>query len=210
MALSSCPNWDLQQAQEAATPIAWLDVTALVILGVFLLIGLVRGLFWSLSRLLALAAAFVVASLFSASIADRIRSWFSEAVRPTELPEHVAWFALFLFVVSCASLLVLVAERVVQSDPEDKPRFQSRLTGGVLGATTGGAVVFLLVAAITLFVPATLGAENRVVRAAETSRSMACGRWVVALLDEIVPLTLRSAYQPPVESRPQPQAPKRR
>ena len=121
----------LQETEPVRSSLHWIDITGLALLGLFALLGAMRGLWWQVIRLLGLAAAVAVARALAPRLGPDFQVW-------TELPPPVAhglvWLLVFLAVLVIASLLGTLGRRTLQAaqlGPVD--RFGGMLAGLLTG-----------------------------------------------------------------------------
>ena len=126
-------------------PVDWIG---LGIVAVLLVMGLVRGLWWQVIRLLGVVVAFAVARLFGPDGA----AWIGE-VYPDwspRLAHGLAWVVLFGLTLAAVSILGHLGQKLLtamQLGPVN------RLAGGVAGAATGVVVHLALLLGISLLTP---------------------------------------------------------
>lgn len=156
--------------------LAAVDLIGLGLVGVLVILGLWRGLWWQVLRLVGVVAAVIVARVFSPETA----AWISEQWPDLEgrLAHGVAWFGIFLLALGAASMLGLLGQRLLEAM---QLGLANRLGGGILGAATGlvmhlAGVVILCQLAPAAFVERHVAGTytERVVDAAST-------RWRVVL-----------------------------
>ncbi len=147
--------------KEAFHQLGWIDFSTLVILLVFFVLGLFRGLVWQLSRLLTLVLGFLVAGLWAQDLADfLVKTWPKS--EPFAL--YAAYFAIFLGAFIVLSLVAWFLSGLIK-----KLRLTAydRLGGGAMGILTGAAVVVLVLTIFYAFLPR----ETGIIQAAEKSRT---------------------------------------
>ncbi|QDU84994.1 Colicin V production protein [Planctomycetes bacterium Pla163] len=128
----------MQQVTETATSEAagsflmTIDMIGLGLLGLFLLLGLWRGLWWQLLRLVGLAAAVLVARSLEASVYGML------AGRLGELDERVlhgiVWLGLFLVTVAVFAAIGRTGKKLLDAM---QLGMMDRVGGAVAGALTG-------------------------------------------------------------------------
>jgi uncharacterized membrane protein required for colicin V production len=188
----------LQQLQS----LSWVDHTALVVLLVFFVLGLFKGLIWQVSRVGILVVAYVVSGRFGHEVA----SWLSpgatlpnsNAPQPGgeagvnsdlvigETTLYLAYVALFLVVLIVLSLLAILLQKLAAKAGLG---FFDRLGGGVIGVATGGAVVLF-----GLFVLHMFFRDTKLAIAAEHSHSLRISRQAIDWLGDKVPDALRAVF----------------
>ncbi len=141
--------------------LGWVDFSALVILLVFFVLGLFRGLVWQLTRLLAILLGFVVAGSYAKDLARILEQAWPES-SPFAL--YVSYFAIFLLVFVVLSIIAWVVTRLLR---RLNLSIYDRLGGGIMGILTGGAIIVFLLTVMYAFIPANTG----VIMAAERSRT---------------------------------------
>lgn len=141
---------NLQGPQAGFVPsdVAVLDWVGLGLVGVLIVLGLWRGLWWQVIRLVGILAAVAVARTFGTELAARV------AERWPDLPPRVsygsAWLALFLGVLLVATLLGVFGQRMLEAM---QLGLANRLGGGAIGAITGIAIHVAVLIAICQLAP---------------------------------------------------------
>jgi uncharacterized membrane protein required for colicin V production len=109
----------------------WIDWTGLALLGGFALLGLLRGLWWQVVRLVGLVASAALARTFSGAGAEHLREWTSWS---PEIAQGVAWIGIFV-----AGLLVtaLVGTLGKKSLEAMQLGLVDRAGGAAVGLATG-------------------------------------------------------------------------
>lgn len=174
--------------------LGWVDITALVILLVFFVLGLFRGLVWQLSRILTLIVAYLMAGLYGHLVATRISGWFGENV-PESLPLYISYVFVFLGVLVVISVIAYFLEKLVNRTGLS---FYNRLGGGILGVGTGACVVLAMLAGIMMF----CRADSGIVQAAERSRSMGFSKDALDGFGEVVPEDVLKVFGLPAPTPP--------
>ena len=117
---------------ESLQDLAWGDMLGLVIIGTFFLLGLWRGLWWQVVRLVGVVASVAIARAFTPRLAPEIK------VRFQDLSEAVidggTWCALFVASLLAASLLGMLGKRALEGM---QLTLLDRVGGGVAGLLTG-------------------------------------------------------------------------
>ncbi len=166
----------MERLSHALQELAPVDIIGLCLVAILIILGLFRGLWWQVIRLVGLCLAVAVARLASPSLAEWVQSSWPEL--SPRLAQGTAWLVIFLLALGAASLLGLLGQRVLDTM---QLGFANRLAGGLLGALTG---VVLHVAALVMLCQ--LGPANFVEKHVGGSHSerlvQAVGtRWRVAL-----------------------------
>jgi uncharacterized membrane protein required for colicin V production len=105
----------------------WIDIVGLALLGMFGLLGALRGLWWQVIRLLGLAAAVAVARALAPRFGPEFHSWSD---LPSPVAHGIVWLLLFIAVLVVASLVGNLGKRTlvaVRLGPVD--RFGGLLAG---------------------------------------------------------------------------------
>ncbi len=147
--------------QDLYQQLGWVDFATLVILLVFFVLGLFRGLVWQLSRLLTLVLGFLAAGIWAQPLADTIVKTWPKA-EPFAL--YAAYFTIFLGAFLVLSLVAWLLSGVIK---KLHLTLYDRLGGGALGILTGAAVVVLVLTIFYAFIPR----ETGIIQAAERSRT---------------------------------------
>lgn len=122
-------------------------------IGVLLVLGVVRGLWWQVMRLVGVAAAVVAARCLAPTLAAWVHGLWPEL---TARVEHgIAWALIFVLGLCLASLLGNLGQKLLQAL---QLGLANRIAGGCAGAATGLLVhVALVVLLCQLAPPAFLG-----------------------------------------------------
>lgn len=126
------------------------DLTALAILAVAWIRGLMIGFVWQFAGLVALVVGLSAASALAAPAAPLVRQVFPSLSEETNLDLISAYFLVFTVV----ALLVVLIGRLLQN-LIDELRLSSfdRLLGGVFGVVKTAAFLIVLVSFLTLVLP---------------------------------------------------------
>lgn len=165
--------------------LSWIDALGLVIVGAFLILGFVRGLWWQVIRALGLGVAVVVARTASPPLAGWIaHQWPDLSARSSN---GIAWVALFLLALSAATLLGIMGRKLLEVM---QLGLADRCGGALVGAATGFVLhVVILVGICQLgtepFVSRTLGgtASARIVDVVGARFPVVLGKEAGAELD---------------------------
>jgi uncharacterized membrane protein required for colicin V production len=139
--------------QGHAAPLAPLDLVGAGLVLVLLLLGLYRGLWWQVIRLVGLTFSVLMARAAGAPLAARLLALFPELQPRTA--HGIAWGVLFFTAFLACALLGLLGQRMLEAMKLD---LANRLAGGAAGAATGlCAHVVLVVLVCHLAPPRVLG-----------------------------------------------------
>ncbi|HLU37922.1 MAG TPA: CvpA family protein [Planctomycetota bacterium] len=164
--------------------LGWVDMSSLVVIALFFLLGLGKGLVWQVSRAVAVVGGYAAAARFGPSVAEQVAG-----AECTYAHVYLAYAAVFL----AAFGLLSFAGRLVHGLLHGAGLgIFDRLGGGLLGIGTGAAVVLGLLAAVTMFAPRTTAYA-----AVQESRTMALGRAALDVLGDLVPAPVHAAFAPP-------------
>jgi membrane protein required for colicin V production len=121
----------------------WIDTLGLGLIGVFLLLGIWRGLWWQVIRLVGVIGAVAVARGLAPRFTPTVESAF-------DLSEGVAsglvWFVLFLCGLVIASLLGMIGKKALEAM---QLGLLDRAGGGLAGALTGAILHSALLVLLT-------------------------------------------------------------
>ncbi len=134
--------------------LAWIDLLGLGLLGAFLILGFVRGLWWQVIRLVGVVAAVLIARAASPTLAPKLVAQWPD-LQP-RLAHGIAWFGIFLAAMIAATVLGLLGKRLLQAM---QLGLFDRVGGAAVGAATG-----LLVHVAVLVAIVQLGSEPFVAR----------------------------------------------
>jgi uncharacterized membrane protein required for colicin V production len=183
--------------------LAWIDGVGLGIVGAFLILGFVRGLWWQVIRAAGLFAAVIVARAASPALAGWVAHQWPDL--STRSANGIAWGALFLIALCAATLLGILGRRLLEVM---QLGLADRLGGAAVGAVTGlGLHVALLVLLCQLgteaYVARTLGGtrSERVVDAVGARYPVVLGKEAGAEVDLLLQ---RARALAPYEGAPHP------
>jgi uncharacterized membrane protein required for colicin V production len=135
-------------ARAPAIDLRPLDFVGLGLVSILICLGLARGLWWQVIRLLGLVAAVAVARAFSAQVGDAIDARWPEL--PTRIGYGLGWFSIFLGVMALATLLGMVGHRLLEAM---QLGLANRVGGAVIGGVTGVLLHLALVLAVCQLAP---------------------------------------------------------
>lgn len=125
-----------------------LDLVGLGLIVVLLLLGLYRGLWWQVIRLVGVALSVLVARAAGAPLAQRLMALFSE-LEP-RMAHGLAWGTLFLTTLLACALLGLLGQRMLEAMKLD---LANRFAGACAGAATGFFLHVVLVVLVCQLAP---------------------------------------------------------
>lgn len=128
------------------TSLPWIDKVAAVLLALFILLGIVRGLWWQVIRMAGFVGAFAAARLFSPKLEPLLSDTFG--IGDPRFAQGLAWFAIFLAGLIVAVLLGRLGNSLLESL---KLGLANRAAGGVAGAITALLIHSALLAVLSLF-----------------------------------------------------------
>jgi uncharacterized membrane protein required for colicin V production len=184
----------------AATRYAPLDLIGLGLIVLLLFLGLYRGLWWQVIRLIGVSLSVLIARAAGAPLAQRLLALFPDLSLRTA--HGIAWGTLFLTALLACALLGLLGQRMLEAMKLD---ISNRIAGACAGATTGLFVhVVLLVLVCQLAPPRVLG---KYVAGTYSERlySALGGRWSLVMAAEAaheVDQALQDAPRPPRKAGP--------
>ena len=162
-----------------ATLLAPLDLVGLALISLLLLLGLFRGLWWQVIRLIGVSLSVLIARAAGAQLAQRLLALFPDlSVRTAH---GLAWGMLFLTAFLACALLGLLGQRMLEAMKLD---LANRIAGACAGAATGlFAHVVLLVLVCQLAPPRVL---HQYVAGTYSERlySALGGRWSLVMAAE--------------------------
>ena len=164
---------------ELIEQLGWIDLSSLVILLVFFVMGLFRGLVWQLSRLLTLVVGFIVAGIWAEDLATALVGIWPKS-EPFAL--YAAYFAIFFGAFVLLSAIAWLLSGLIK---KLKLTAYDRLGGGILGIATGAALVILVLNVLYAFIPA----QTKIIQAAETSRTKPAAVKVLHFLNDSLECT---------------------
>ena len=130
------------------TWLAPVDLFGSVLVLLLLVMGLVRGLWWQVIRLVGVVLAVLAARILGASLAGMISGFWPEL--SSRASHGAAWATIFLLTLGAASLLGLFGQRVLEAM---KLGLANRAAGALAGAATGVLVHVALVVVLCQLAP---------------------------------------------------------
>ena len=127
----------------AATPgfiqqLGWLDLGALIILGFFLVMGLLRGFVWQVVQFAKLVGGIVLANLFATTVGGWITSDKLQ-------PPYSTYLAYVLIFLGFAIVMTIVAKLLEESLKKMELKSYDRLAGAALGLASGWLMLTVVV-----------------------------------------------------------------
>ena len=163
----------------------WFDIALLVLIGLLVTIGLLKGLVRILVGLVALVAAFMVACVYHRPLA--------EALSGTELPTGLlcllTYLAIFLGVMLAGGLAAWLLRRLIKAAMLG---WADRLAGGALGLAAAVLASALIVLPVVAYTPDGAGILDRSVLAPYVAA-------VADLASSVVPADLAGRYRERIE-----------
>jgi len=130
-----------------------LDLIGLFLVLLLFVLGLVRGLWWQVIRLVGVTLSVCVARAFGARLAERVLVIFPDLSPRSS--HGIGWGVLFLVSLFAFALLGLLGQRMLEAMKLD---LANRLGGGAAGALTGLCLhVAVVVLVVQLATPSWLG-----------------------------------------------------
>ena len=176
-----------QQVSSWLESLGWIDWTAVGILAVSALFGLVRGMVWQVGRVVTLLAAYAIAAAFGERSGRLLSGWLP-ADSPPDFGTYAAFALIFVCVLVVVGVLFGAIHRALQGSPLS---IVNRLGGAVFGVATGGLLVLALLTGIQM-AHGSLGFGASVAQAASTSNSTRLGDRAIAASSEVLPMSWRS------------------
>jgi uncharacterized membrane protein required for colicin V production len=174
---------DASATAEIVEAIAWVDVTALAVVFVFFVAGILKGFRWQLGRVAILVAGYAIACAVGPLVAPLIAGEFDEAA-DANAPLFLAIAGLFAAsVATLAALTHLLRRRDVEPV---RLTAGHRLGGGLAGLLTALLTLLALFTGVQML-QTTTGIGARVVEAAERSISTRVERGVVRAASDVLP-----------------------
>jgi membrane protein required for colicin V production len=145
-------NLLLSQAAESAAPAAsltslpWIDKVAAVLLAIFIVLGIFRGLWWQIIRMAGFVGAFAAARIFSPKLEPLLSDTFG--IAEPRFAQGLAWFVIFIAGLVVAVLFGRLGNKLLESL---KLGLVNRAAGAVAGAATAILIHSAILAVLSLF-----------------------------------------------------------
>ena len=182
---------------ELIEQVGWIDLSTLVVLTVFFVLGLFRGLIWQLSRFLTIILGYILAGIFAKDLEGFIIDTWPQSESFALL---ASWFAIFITVFILLSALAWLLTGILK---KLRMGAYDRLGGGLVGTVTGAAIVVFFLAVIYTV----LGPGTGVVQAAEKSRTKRLAVSTLSFLEQDLGLGLVTPVLNVIAQRPPQSAP---
>lgn len=115
-----------------------LDVAIIIIIGLFILVGVLRGFLGEIFSFLTWVVSFLIAWFFSGDLTG----WFAGQVKDANLRAVMVFFTLFFAVF----IIMTITSHLVRTLwLKNGPQGSDRVLGGLIGFAKGSAVVVLMV-----------------------------------------------------------------
>lgn len=183
----------------------WLDVLGLLFVAVFAFLGLLRGLWWQVIRLVGVIAAILLARTFAGPLSDALRGWLPDL--DPRVAHGGAWLLVFVVGLACAALLGQLGKGALETLQLD---LVDRVGGLLAGVVTGLLCFSAFLVALGWFAP-----QHWLLEQVPGTRSEAlvelCARRVPLLLNAAGGEQWRGSFSSDVhaaESQPAPPPPR--
>lgn len=176
--------------------LGWVDLGSLVVLGVFFLLGLIRGFAWQIGRIVTLVGSFAAAIGFGPPTARQIFDDVEASGAHLYAAYALVFLAAFLVLSGMARLLHSAVKRAGLS-------FFDRLGGGVLGVATGGVLVTGALAVVLMF-----GERFPIHDQVQASHAVQISRATLDLLGDMVPEPVQEVFAADRSPQPTPTGPR--
>jgi len=118
-------------AAEAGFQLSWIDWVGAIMGGLFLLLGLLRGLWWQVIRLIGLLASAMLARTFSAPWGEALRE---SSDLSSEVATGVVWVGLFVLGIAITALVGTLGKKSLEAM---QLGLADRFGGALAGLATG-------------------------------------------------------------------------
>jgi membrane protein required for colicin V production len=160
-------------------PSAWpapLDLVGLALVLLLLVLGLVRGLWWQVMRLIGVTLAVLAARWLGPPVAHGLGELWPEL--SSRARHGLSWGGIFLLALFAAALLGLLGQKLLEAMKLD---LANRLAGALAGAATGLLVHVALVVVLCQLAPASFVAGHVAGTYSEKVYALLGVRWPVVL-----------------------------
>ena len=181
--------------QSSPTWPAPLDLIGLALIALLLLLGLYRGLWWQVIRLVGVTLSVLAARAGGAILAERVMALFPQLEPRTA--HGLAWGTLFLATLLACALLGLLGQRMLEAMKLD---LANRLAGAFAGALTGFCLHVVVVVLVCQLAPPPVLGRHFTGTYSERLYSALGVRWPVVMAREAsqeVDQVLEQAPAPP-------------
>ncbi len=182
---------------DGSSALGWVDITALGVLAVFLLWGLLRGVVQQLLWLVLIAGGLALSALLS----PRFGLWIREKVwaqLTDRVANAIAFVLVFVAVLVLGGLLLKVLR---ESFGKTRTPVWDRILGGLLGVVKGALLLMVLILAVVNL----LGGEEDspgFVQDVRSSEAAHATRWTAARVGALLPEGPRATLDRYVEALP--------
>jgi uncharacterized membrane protein required for colicin V production len=179
-----------------------LDLVGLGLIALLLVLGLYRGLWWQVMRLVGVTLSVLAARAVGAPLAQKLSGFFPELEPRTA--HGLAWLTLFLTALLACALLGLLGQRMLEAMKLD---LANRLAGAFAGAATGFCAHVVVVVLLCQLAPPRVLGQYVVGTYSERLYSALGVRWSVVMaadaareVDHALENSPRPAPRPPAEA----------
>jgi len=166
---------------DAVRSLATLDLVGLGVVFLLVALGLWRGMWWQVIRLIGIVLAVGLARIFAPETAQWVsQSWPNLEPR---IAQGIAWASVFLLTLGAASILGMLGQKLLEAM---KLGLLNRVAGGVLGAATGVIVHVAFLAGFCQLAPEGVVARSVAGTYSERLLEEAGARWRVVLAADAV------------------------
>ena len=126
-----------------------LDLVGAALIVLLLALGLYRGLWWQVIRLVGITISVIVARTLGSRLEERVAVFLPDVTPRTA--HGIAWATLFLTTLLACALLGLLGQRMLEAMKLD---LANRLAGACAGAATGFCVHVVVIVLVVQLAPA--------------------------------------------------------
>lgn len=174
------------QSENLLSSLSWIDITSMVLIAVFGVMGLVRGLVWQISRLASLVIGYIAAVRYAEDVAAWLINWFK--IEDHALAVYIAYAVIFVAVLVLLSVITGLLRKLLH---KSGLTFVDRMGGWLFGLVTGAAVIIVALTLIFAFAPK--GSE--IVHEVQASHSAKYAGRIVNKFDQYLPEDIRKLFE---------------
>jgi membrane protein required for colicin V production len=167
------------------------DITSLVVVLFFVILGVIKGFTWQVVRVAAIFAGMALAKVFSPSFSGWLEGMFS-GLEGKSYSIYIAYFMIFLGVIIVGTLLAILLGKILKNM---RLKAYDSLLGGVIGLITGWTIIIVLL----LFFYSILSEESAFRQELEQSRTARCASWTIGKAHPFIPQEIRDEVRKAAE-----------
>ena len=134
--------------ETSSLDLAWVDIVGLIVLGIMFVLGIFRGLWWQVIRLVGITGAVLLARALSPPLAPILQDTFPDL--DERVSSGAVWLTIFILGLAAATLLGVVGRKLLKTM---QLGLADRAGGALAGLLTGALIHIAFVATACQLAP---------------------------------------------------------